>query len=83
MLSTVLSGPAMASTADGDPQASASEHVVADASSRTRGEQMRFRRGLGLDASDEALARAANADNYAEREFGVPLTDDELSELLR
>ncbi|NGN91727.1 trypsin-like serine protease [Nocardioides sp. KC13] len=44
---------------------------------------MRFRRGLGLNASDEALARAANADNDAEREFGVPLTDDELSELLR
>lgn len=83
MLTAVLADSAMASPVDDDLQASASLNVTSEEGTRTREEKVRFRRGLGLDTSDEALARAAAADNDAEREFGVPLTDDELSELLR
>lgn len=38
---------------------------------------------MGLDTSDAALADAAAAANDAQMQFGVPLTDSELDELLR
>lgn len=50
---------------------------------RTPEEQRRFRQSMGLDTSDAALADAAAAANDAQMQFGVPLTDSELDELLR
>lgn len=83
MLTTVFADPARASTTADDPRASSSGNVSFDERTRTREEKVRFRRSLGLDTSDEALARAEAADNDAQQEFGVPLSDEELSELLR
>lgn len=80
----VAAVPAAEAAGDRGPARSAASPSAATSAGELRdGEELRFRRGLGLDTSPAALRRAAADDNDAAGRFGVALTDSELAELAR